>query len=295
MNRAARYRNGFTLIELLVVIAIIGVLVALIMPAVQQAREAARRTQCINNLKQLGLAAQQYHDAYNSFPAGWYCSTQDPNCMPQIAFYYMWGGMPGLLPRLDNAPLYNEMNFYTNPFDPSNTTSMSRTMDVFVCPSNRKALPIANTNGNGTNWLMGPCDYRGNMAAGFIPGCVDSNNTGICNIYNNGITYQNSTTSIADITDGTTNTVLYGESLQGFWADPRSCCVRTTQFRKINQPIVFNGQNFYTYWMSKHPGLVNFGFCDGTVRTITNQINPIVLVKMMTRNGGEAISSNEMR
>ena len=79
IEKPGRSRAGFTLIELLVVIAIIGVLVALILPAVQAAREAGRRTQCINNLKQMGLAAQQYHDAYQSFPAGWYCNADlDP-------------------------------------------------------------------------------------------------------------------------------------------------------------------------------------------------------------------------
>src|ERR1700709_47282 len=90
-------RSGFTLIELLVVIAIIGVLVALIMPAVQSAREAASRTQCINNLKQLGLASQEYHDSFGSFPAGWYCdATNDTLCVPTLAQSYMWNGLSGL-------------------------------------------------------------------------------------------------------------------------------------------------------------------------------------------------------
>src|SRR5580693_7019356 len=98
-------KSGFTLIELLVVIAIIGVLVALIMPAVQAARESANRAKCLNNLKQLGMAANEYHDNFNSFPAGWYCYPggvdqfgnplpADPNCVSTATPFqqYMWSG-----------------------------------------------------------------------------------------------------------------------------------------------------------------------------------------------------------
>src|SRR3954463_5813618 len=95
MTEEVRSRSGFTLIELLVVIAIIGVLVALIMPAVQSAREAANRTKCQNNLRQLAIAAQEYHDSFNSFPSGWYCMAPiydtnnnviagDPNCIQTV-------------------------------------------------------------------------------------------------------------------------------------------------------------------------------------------------------------------
>jgi prepilin-type N-terminal cleavage/methylation domain-containing protein len=107
--------SGFTLIELLVVIAIIGVLVALILPAVQSAREAGRRTQCINNLKQLDLAAQNYHDTFLHFPAGWLCSESDPNCVATGPSYYMWNGITGMFPQIEATNLYNDINFYLPP------------------------------------------------------------------------------------------------------------------------------------------------------------------------------------
>src|SRR4051812_22717342 len=158
MTREIRSRSGFTLIELLVVIAIIGVLVALIMPAVQAARESANRARCQNNLKQLGLAAQEYHDNFNYFPAGWYCQVPgvdpfgnaipgDPNCLSTSQVYqpYMWNGMTGLFLKLEMGNLYNEINFTNVPTDPSNRTAIKRTVDGFVCPSNRKAAAVANT------------------------------------------------------------------------------------------------------------------------------------------------------
>ena len=119
-----RSRAAFTLIELLVVIAIIAVLIALIMPAVQAARESANRAKCQNNLKQLGLAAQEYHDAFNAFPAGWYCWTPaydaqgnmisgDVNCATVWTPYqdYMWNGLVGLFVKMEQNNLYNEINF----------------------------------------------------------------------------------------------------------------------------------------------------------------------------------------
>ena len=109
------------------------------------------------------------------------------------------------------------------------------------------------------------------------------------------MTYQNSTVNMADITDGTTNTLLMGETLQGNWSQATSCCVRTNIDRTINKPIIVGNVNYYTYWMSKHPGQVNFVNCDGSIRSVSQTINKLVLNKLTTRNGGETISADETR
>ena len=307
-------RSGFTLIELLVVIAIIGVLVALIMPAVQQAREAANRTQCINNLKQMGLASQEYHDSFGTFPGGWFCDNSngpnsDANCLPTLAQSYMWNGLSGLMLKLEQGNIYNELNYSLTTGDISNTTGVRRTMNVFVCPSNRRAVTTASTNTTNTLAKLGPADYRGNMASGYVGGItpqysngttdptntVDQNGLPVLGIFDNGLTYLNSTVSLADVTDGSSNTVIMGESLTGTWAEASACCVRTTLDRIINKPLQIKGINYYTYWMSKHPGCVNFLKCDGSVSTVTNTIQRPVLVKMMTRNGGEALSADQIK
>ncbi len=121
-----RGAKGFTLIELLVVIAIIGVLMALILPAVQSAREAGRRTQCLNNLKQLNLAAQNYHDSFQQFPAGWMCSSLDTNCLPYQASPYMWNGVTGLFRQIEEGNLFNSINFDLTTGNPANVTSVRR-------------------------------------------------------------------------------------------------------------------------------------------------------------------------
>jgi len=336
-GQESRFRSGFTLIELLVVIAIIGVLVALIMPAVQAARESANKAKCQNNLKQLALAAQEYHDTFTSFPSGWFCQTAvydqngnllggDTNCAAPNSIYqqYMWNGMLGLFLKLEQGNLYNELNLNLYPYSPDNTTSTRRTVDAFICPSNRRQpqqtpttiQQVAQGSVVAPSLRFGASDYRGNMASGWVMPDPSSgncpagtgtapngaatviNNVSVCTLYDNGVTYQNSQINLADVTDGATNTMLFGETLDptfGFWTWSYASSVRTNIDRTINRPITVNGVNYYSYWMSKHPNMVNYARCDGSVTSVTSTINKLVLNKLMTRNGGEAISSDEVK
>jgi prepilin-type N-terminal cleavage/methylation domain-containing protein len=316
--RPRQSRFGFTLIELLVVIAIIGILVALILPAVQQAREAANRTKCINNMKQLGLAGQQYHDSYQSLPSGWYCDEFDAACVPYAASPVMWSGITSLLLKLEQETLWNEINFDLPPqyidsnnvahVQPDNRTSLRRTLEMFQCPSNKRANMSPSAKGAGgtnpppattslANRPMGRSDYRFNMAAGRQLNCTPTTGAGYddCSFYDNGVAFRNSVIGISDISDGTSSTMFMGEVLEGTWPDAPSCCVRTTTDRTINRPLLAGGKTYWTYWSSGHNGVVVFGRCDGSVGTINDKIKKDILIKLMTRNGGEAVSTDDLR
>jgi prepilin-type N-terminal cleavage/methylation domain-containing protein/prepilin-type processing-associated H-X9-DG protein len=215
-------RRGFTLIELLVVIAIIAVLIALLLPAVQSAREAARRAQCVNNLKQIGLALHNYHTAANVFPPGNSANlftTNPPNT------YYSWVGWSAqalLLSQLDQGPLYNAANFAFVPGwggeDPvtsiTNTTVERTILAVFLCPSDGNAPRSTNVNSycasygttaNAFNWDA-PFGYAGFGGADpYAPASRDST----------GLFTQWASYGIQNVNDGTSNTIAYSEALVG--------------------------------------------------------------------------------
>lgn len=200
MLMSKQRRRGFTLIELLVVIAIIAILIALLLPAVQQAREAARRTQCKNNLKQLGLALHNYHDAHSTFP------NQAGDSL------YGYSALAQILPYLDQGNLYNEFDF-TQPLqvglpwapavNPIMADIVKRPLVALLCPS-EPGDPIY-IDGSGNEWAGGNYLVNGGSGRG-----VD-----YCSSSNDGLFWRGSKTKFRDLTDGTSNTVALAEVLFG--------------------------------------------------------------------------------
>jgi prepilin-type N-terminal cleavage/methylation domain-containing protein/prepilin-type processing-associated H-X9-DG protein len=213
-----KVRPGFTLIELLVVIAIIAVLIALLLPAVQSAREAARRTQCVNNLKQLGLALHNYHSATEAFPEG---IDTAPHLDPGYGSYAYstwtsWSPQAMLLPYVEQTPLYNAANFnmaccfWGGIPDAVNSTVYLTRIASFLCPSDAQA---GAENINSYVASLGDTTLRYDAGgSGMTTGIFQVYNT----VYKGSVAYNyGSSVKIAAVTDGTSNTIAFGEALVG--------------------------------------------------------------------------------
>ncbi|MDZ4689065.1 MAG: DUF1559 domain-containing protein, partial [Planctomycetaceae bacterium] len=234
MNLSPRRRPGFTLIELLVVIAIIAILIALLLPAVQQAREAARRTQCRNNLKQFGLALHNYHDNFNVFPPGWIGHTNGSTALP----FSGWGWSAMLLPGLDQAPLYNNLStrFSTTfPYGATNgnaviatpvpvaleITGLNTTLPAFRCPSDTGGPMIVNANvlttGAPPGTTVAPTNRFPRSNYPGVVGWDSTNNRGLVDnvvattLLYRGVFGENSRVGISNMSDGSSNSVVVGE------------------------------------------------------------------------------------
>lgn len=203
-------RRAFTLIELLVVIAIIAVLIALLLPAVQQARESARKTQCRNNLKQIGVALHNYHDAFSCYPMGYCAALPYVDGGTDTSKGWSWASM--ILPQIDQTPLYNQFNF-GQPVElfPAIQTKLP----AFLCPSDLIAggiIPIKNSTGT---------TITSAAVASYAAVCGgDESDT--ADLVGAGAFFRNSSTKFSNITDGTSNTILVAErascKAQGIWA-----------------------------------------------------------------------------
>jgi prepilin-type N-terminal cleavage/methylation domain-containing protein/prepilin-type processing-associated H-X9-DG protein len=288
-------RRGFTLIELLVVIAIIAVLIALLLPAVQSAREAARRIQCTNNLKQLGLAAMNYESANGCYPSNATFFISQPNAQQPGGGEDM-GVFVRMLPFFEQSTLFNAYNSLTTVTHPSNITIAGVNIAALQCPSDPTVsnkinlsgpdpLGYASTLGGEWNYVLPPGTwYQSQTSYGCMTGPIVHIATGAM-----GIIYDLGTTKIAGVTDGTSNSMLFSETALG-WV-PSSVVqanliyniwnkAATTDSEYAPNPRRYVSMSYSGLGdiadfaaSSMHPGGLNVGFADGSVRFIKDSIS----------------------
>ncbi|WP_437200784.1 DUF1559 family PulG-like putative transporter [Planctomicrobium sp. SH664] len=311
-------RSGFTLIELLVVIAIIGVLVAMLLPAVQQAREAARRNACQNNLKQLALAVHNYHDVAGVFPPGYvWNSTVAVAATRQRT--YGWGAF--LLPYIDQANVYNQLETGLKSMRDLFLTDADRPklqipLPIYRCPSdNGSALTLRGTSEHnvGNGWEVARSNYVGNYGYNGDPISSPGNQTlGVWgNCPGDGVFYRNSRTTFRDITDGSSMTFMLGErayEIPGSRFLPGAAVYIGVNDNEsaagsawgrghavvgsVAYPMNNNIADSYIVrhsYSSPHVGGAQFALCDGSVRFLSEHMSDVTYQALGKREDGRTI------
>ncbi|WDI41112.1 DUF1559 domain-containing protein [Bremerella sp. P1] len=308
-------RAGFTLVELLVVIAIIGVLIALLLPAVQQAREAARRMTCSNHQKQLGLAMHNYHDTHRVFPPGVFANGLNAG-MPTNPNNMSW--MPTLLPFLEQGPLFDQLKPYMESRASSSfpTALMNTKIETLMCPSDPNRGQTGEVH-NPSNQDPPP-DYDDGFHGNYLLCHGNQEITTTTDNDANGMFYYLSKTDFSSCTDGTANTVMAAEILlvksnvsgkrdwrgRYYRADHLSSIVstrltpnttasdkmRTCEGSPTNPSYAPCAQDTNTqviYSRSQHPGGVMVTLMDASVQFVSETINTQTWQDLGTRAGGE--------
>jgi prepilin-type N-terminal cleavage/methylation domain-containing protein/prepilin-type processing-associated H-X9-DG protein len=334
------HKSGFTLIELLVVIAIIAVLISLLLPAVQSAREAARRAQCVNNMKQLGLAIHNYHDIHNVLPPG---RIWAPNSPPGCGYNFFqcqdtnWFIL--MLPQFEQGTLANAFNYTVGAGGPliglpvgffANSTVTATKIGIFQCPSDiENKFQITPQYVGGA--LSGPISSKGNYVASWGNTQWDQSNiviSGTTIPYLQSAFGHNGNIGLNRFTDGTSNSVVMAEIIQGAQFDIRGAIwqsvpggshyeSRLAPNRTVDaygSPIVGDRLNqvifcvnqppylpctggggdraSYAGARSRHPGGINSLLGDGSVRFFKDTVNPQVWIQINSINGGEVVSAD---
>jgi prepilin-type N-terminal cleavage/methylation domain-containing protein len=295
-------RRGFTLIELLVVIALLGVLAALLLPAVQAAREAARKVQCRNNLKQMGIALHQYHDGHACFPIGYVAA---PSLDP-AATSPGWGWGARLLPQLEQGPLFDAINVNLAVEHAANLTARTSRLAVFVCPTDRPTGRFAVVRDDGSPIVEAETNsYAGNYGRGGE--IADAPEQG------NGVFLRNRVVALGDLIDGSSRTFAFGERgsllTRTAWAGAINggVCMVTpgapTSSRAVEEggvqvlahtgSAVVNGPDADPDdFFSPHAGGAHFLMGDGSAHFIKSSIHVEVYRALSSRNGGEVVGED---
>jgi len=326
MKPSSASRTAFTLIELLVVIAIIATLIGLLLPAVQKAREAANRAKCANNLKQLGLALQSYHDTFNDFPYG-----ESFNLLGQSEYVY-W--ICRIFPQIEQGSLNFNLTYgiYSGPWATYNSQAVVNPFKTMLCPSDKMTRAPAGYYGTPAPYM-----WRGSYAATFSPdGYIYAptitvhGGSGTCNmtssnpsfgsnlraLFNYGDNLGGVQYAISDVTDGTSNTVFLSElimgpdttyDIRGWWSNswgaayshyltPNSSSPdvidagASAYCNSQNSPCVATGPCWEANILgarSKHPGGVNTCYVDGSVHFVGDNVTPGVWTALASINGKE--------
>jgi len=305
-------KNGFTLIELLVVIAIIAILIALLLPAVQQAREAARRTQCKNNLHQLGVAMHNHHQAYDAFPTA----------VSATGVQHFWGAQ--ILPFVDQNPLSGLYDYTVRFNDARNQEAVKYPLPFLICPSTPGGpnMDVRFVTSPAPGWPAAASDYAGNSgpdsALWTAPATVSYPRPATIEGFFSGTTKPGVPgRKIRDILDGTSSTVMFFESagVPKIWrndsvvpgsgeitsAASNYVPVRSWAAGNVSLargygsdgatrpgPRMINASNYIAIY-SFHPGMANVAMADGSARSINENVDVNVMASLLTAQGSEVV------
>lgn len=304
-NQRPSKRPGFTLVELLVVIAVIAILIGLLLPAVQSAREAGRNTQCKNNLKQIGLSLLNYENAHKRFPPGWSAknSSEDPG----------WAWMSHALLQMEQRNLYEQIDFSLTADQEVHDQVRTERLGMMLCPSSidwadepvfdlprfdKEDIPITRSMYVA---CMGSKVVEEIMEDG--ESCPSTQLLFGDSRGSNGVFFQDSRVRYADIRDGSSNTILVGERSGDIFHSTWLAVVPQSKFagwrvvgwtgEPPNNPNYSTDPHFHGFaqFNSSHPSITNFVYCDGSVRGIVDEIDKDVFKAMGSIKGREVDQS----